>query len=144
MEGGHPRHGRRPGGRGHGARRQPGVHAAGGSGFADAFGSVGFKVSFASAPDETSAMADLILPDRTSWSRGATPSPAPGLMALQQPVMQPVPHFDAKQTGDVLLSVASRLGNDLGGATFYEYLRAAHQRLHTAAWATSRRRGARR
>jgi anaerobic selenocysteine-containing dehydrogenase/Fe-S-cluster-containing dehydrogenase component len=97
------------------------------SGFADAYGSVGFKVSFADAPDETSAMADLILPDRhwlESWSDSVARE---GVSALRQPAMQPVPHFDAKQSGDVLLSVASRLGSPLGGATFYEYLRSAHQ-----------------
>jgi len=98
-----------------------------GSGFTNAYGSVGFKVSFASAPDETSAMADLILPDRhwlESWSDSVARE---GVSALRQPAMQPVPHFDAKQSGDVLLSVASRLGSSLGSATFYEYLRAAHQ-----------------
>ncbi len=97
------------------------------SSFADAFGSVGFKVSFAQSPDETSAMADLILPDRhwlESWGDSVGRD---GVMALRQPAMRPVPHFDAKQTGDVLLSVAARLGSTLGGATFYEYLRAAHQ-----------------
>jgi len=97
------------------------------SGFADAFGSVGFKVSFADSPDETSAMADLILPDRHWLESWGDSMAREGVMSLRQPAMQPVPHFDSKQTGDVLLSVASRLGNQLGGATFYEYLRAAHQ-----------------
>ena len=104
-----------------------------GSGFAEAFGQVGFKVSFASAPDETSALADLILPDRHFLESWGDSAPSAGVMALRQPVMQNVPHFDAKQTGDVLLSVASRLGSPLGSATFYEYLRGAHQAMHTAA-----------
>jgi anaerobic selenocysteine-containing dehydrogenase/Fe-S-cluster-containing dehydrogenase component len=103
------------------------------SGFKDAFGAVGFKVSFASAPDETSALADLILPDTHFLESWGDSAPRPGLMALRQPAMQPVPHFQSKQTGDVLLSVANRLGHGLGAATFYEYLRGAHQELHTAA-----------
>ncbi|HKJ01991.1 MAG TPA: molybdopterin-dependent oxidoreductase, partial [Longimicrobiales bacterium] len=104
-----------------------------GSGFAEAFGQVGFKVSFAGAPDETSAMADLILPDRHFLESWGDSTPQAGVMALRQPVMQSVPHFDAKQTGDVLLSVASRLGSPLGAATFYEYLRSGHQAMATPA-----------
>lgn len=97
------------------------------SGFADAFGSVAFKVSFASAPDETAALADLILPDRHFLESWGDSIPTDGVMALRQPVMQAVPHFDAKQTGDVLLSVAARNGHELGAATFYEFLRSHHQ-----------------
>ncbi len=100
------------------------------SGFADAFSSVGFKVSFASAPDETSALADLILPDRHFLESWGDSEPKPGLYAIRQPVMEPVPHFDAKQTADVLLAVASRLGADLDAATFYEYLLAANRSMY--------------
>ncbi|MCG6957916.1 MAG: 4Fe-4S dicluster domain-containing protein [Gemmatimonadetes bacterium] len=115
----------------HGAN--PAFTLPSGSGFNDAFGSVGFKVSFAQAPDETSAMADLILPDNHFLESWGDSEPRPGLMTLRQPVMLPVPHFQSKHTGDVLLSVGKRLGHDLGGATFYEYLRAAHEDLHTPA-----------
>jgi len=115
----------------HGAN--PAFTLPSGSGFNDAFGSVGFKVSFASAPDETSAMADLILPDNHFLESWGDSQPRAGLMTLRQPVMLPVPHFQSKHTGDVLLSVGKRLGHDLGGATFYEFLRAAHQDLHTPA-----------
>ncbi|NIP78672.1 MAG: hypothetical protein GWM90_05485, partial [Gemmatimonadetes bacterium] len=59
--------------------------------------------------------------------------PRPGVRALQQPVMQPVPHFDAKQTGDALLAVAGHLGQDFGATTFYEYLRARYQETHDPA-----------
>ncbi len=117
------------------------------SGFAEAFGSVGFKVSFASAPDETSAMADLILPDRHFLEAWGDSMPRSGVMAIRQPAMQPVPHFDSKQTGDVVLSVASRLGHSLGGATFYEHLRGAHRAMHgsdpafEAAWREALRSG---
>ncbi len=101
------------------------------SGFMDAFGAVDFKVSFASAPDETSAMADLVMPDTHFLESWGDSSPRDGLLALRQPVMLPVPHFQAKPTGDVLLSVGKRLGHDLGGATFYDFLRREHRALHT-------------
>lgn len=118
------------------------------SGFSDAFRSVGFKVSFASAPDETSAMADLILPDRHFLESWGDSMPRPGVVAIRQPAMQPVPHFDSKQTGDVLLSVAARTGRQTGAATFYEYLRATHLAMHPpqagdfeAAWREALRQG---
>lgn len=100
------------------------------AGFAAALASVPFKVSFATEPDETSELADLILPDRHFLEAWGDSNPTPGLFALQQPTMQPVPHFDSKQTGDVLLSVAVRLGSALGPSTFYEHLVARWQAVH--------------
>lgn len=102
------------------------------SGFASAFEQVPFKVSFASAMDETAAMADLIMPDRHFLESWGDSQPRAGVHAIQQPVMQAVPHFDSKQAGDALLAVSSHLGNDMGSATFYEYLRAAHEDAHSA------------
>ena len=101
-----------------------------GSGFQDAFDGVPFKVSFASAMDETAAMADLIMPDRHFLESWGDAMPRAGVHTVQQPVMQAVPHFDSKQAGDALLAVATHLGQDLGSATFYEYLRAPHQAMH--------------
>ncbi|MDH3207313.1 MAG: 4Fe-4S dicluster domain-containing protein [Gemmatimonadota bacterium] len=97
------------------------------SGFREAFEQVPFKVAFASAMDETSALADLILPDRHFLESWGDSAPRPGVMAIQQPVMEAVPMFDSKQAGDALLAVSSRLGNDLGAATFYEYLQTQHR-----------------
>jgi anaerobic selenocysteine-containing dehydrogenase/Fe-S-cluster-containing dehydrogenase component len=97
-----------------------------GAGFREAFEQVPFKVSFASAMDETSALCDLILPDSHFLESWGDSTPRPGVIAIQQPVMQPVPMFDSKSAGDALLSVAGHLDQDLGAATFYEYLRAGH------------------
>jgi molybdopterin-containing oxidoreductase family iron-sulfur binding subunit len=97
------------------------------SGFQEAFAQVPYKVSLSSATDETSSMADLVMPDRHFLEAWGDTAPAPGVVAIQQPVMQAVPHFDSKQAGDALLAVASHLGSDLGAATFYEYLRNAHR-----------------
>ena len=97
------------------------------SGFREAFEQVPFKASFAQARDETSALADLVLPDRHFLESWGDTNPRAGIRALQQPVMQPVPHFDSKQTGDVLLSVAAHLGSDPGASTFFDYLREAYR-----------------
>lgn len=100
------------------------------SGFVDAFRGVPFKVAFASEPDETAELADLVLPDYHFLEAWGDASPRPGVFALQQPAMRPVPHFEGKQTGDVLLSVANRTGNALGPATFYEHLRERWGQMH--------------
>ena len=103
------------------------------SGFRTAFAQVPFKVSFAPAMDETAAMSDLILPDRHFLESWGDSTPVAGVVAIQQPVMQAVPHFDSKQAGDTLLALSSLLGNDLGSATFYEYLRSEHRARHSGA-----------
>ena len=102
------------------------------SGFGDAFERVPFKVSFASAPDETAALADLILPDLHYLESWGDSNPRSGIHAIQQPVMRPVTMFDGKQTGDVMLSLSARLGRDLGSATFRDYLRAAWGELRSS------------
>jgi len=101
--------------------------------FGEAFRKAGFRVSFASAMDETAAMADLILPDRHALEAWGDSSPRPGLFTLQQPAMQAVPHFSSKQTGDVLLSVAARMGVDLGAQTFFDFLRGQWRNVHSLA-----------
>ena len=119
------------------------------AGFREAFERVPFKVSFASAMDETSALADLILPDRHFLEAWGDSAPRPGVMAIQQPVMSAVPLFDSKQAGDALLAVLSIMNLRAGPATtFYEYLRAGHmqamggdQAAFDAAWRQALRSG---
>jgi anaerobic selenocysteine-containing dehydrogenase len=77
-------------------------------GFLEALGRVPFVASFSPIVDETAVQADLILPDRTyleAWGYEVV-SPSFGLPVVgsQQPVVTPV--FDARSTGDVLLTVA--------------------------------------
>ena len=74
------------------------------SGFAQALGNVPFVVSFSSLPDETTAHADLILPDHHFLESWGDFSPRAGVETIQQPAMQPV--FNSKATADVLLSTA--------------------------------------
>ncbi|HSH76150.1 MAG TPA: molybdopterin dinucleotide binding domain-containing protein [Longimicrobiales bacterium] len=103
------------------------------SGFREAFEAVPYKVTLASAQDETAELSDLVMPDRHFLESWGDSAPRPGVMAIRQPVMEPVPMFDAKQAGDALLAVAGHLGADPGAATFYEYLRARHEAAHDAA-----------
>ena len=81
-------------------------------GFAEALANVPFVVSFSSFMDETTAQADLVLPDRISletWGDDL-PDPGPGYqtVALQQPVVEPF--ADSRDFGDLLLAVAEELG----------------------------------
>ena len=74
------------------------------SGFRTAMAKVPFKVSFSSIMDETSAMADLILPDHHSLESWGDAEPIRGTLSLQQPVMDPV--FDTRPIADVIIALS--------------------------------------
>jgi molybdopterin-containing oxidoreductase family iron-sulfur binding subunit len=84
------------------------------AGFAAAMAKVPFKVSFSSYPDETTQLADLILPDHHSLEQWGDAEPVRGTISLQQPAMDPV--FDTRATSDVLIAVAKK---DPGAASRY-------------------------
>lgn len=92
----------------------------------DAIKKAGFIVSFGSFIDETSAHADLILPDHSfleSWMDAAPESGSAKAVASKfGPVMRPL--YDTKSTPDVLLEIASKLAKPLDGlpASFEAYL----------------------
>jgi len=87
------------------------VYHASQLGLAEAMGSPKlFTVSFGSAADETTALADLVLPDHTPFESWGDVEPVAGLRCAQQPTINPL--FDTRATGDVLLE----LGRKLGGA----------------------------
>jgi molybdopterin-containing oxidoreductase family iron-sulfur binding subunit len=83
-------------------------------GFAAAMSKVPFKISFSSYPDETSELADLILPDHHSLEQWGDAEPVRGTISLQQPAMDPV--FDTRATSDVLIAAAKK---DPGNAARY-------------------------
>jgi molybdopterin-containing oxidoreductase family iron-sulfur binding subunit len=93
-------------------------------GFADAMANA-FVVSFSSASDETTARADLVMPDHTPFESWGDAEPIAGVRKLQQPTIRPI--FDTRALGDVLLELAGRLGKteDLPVGTFYDVLAAA-------------------
>ena len=100
------------------------VYAASGLGFDQAMMQVPLKVSFSNMIDETSSACDLILPDHHPLEQWNDSRPRSGVFALQQPVMRPV--FQTLQTGDILLTVANRVGGRLASSftadTYKSYL----------------------
>ena len=94
-----------------------------GSGFGDAIKAKDdpndlFVISFSNFLDDTSLLADLILPIRDpleEWGDDI-PEPGPGhqLIGIQQPVVNPLPDLDPRSFPDILLSVSQELGLDDG------------------------------
>jgi len=82
-----------------------------------------FTVSFASAPDETAQLADLILPDHTAFESWGDAEPVKGTKTLQQPTVRPL--FDTRATADVLLDAARALGANVPAGSFRDLLVAA-------------------
>ena len=78
----------------------------------EAFDKIPFVASFSPFRDETSLMADLILPDHTYLEKMADIVWPPGLQyplyALSQPVVKPV--YRTRHSGDVFISLAQRIG----------------------------------
>ncbi|MFN7915016.1 MAG: molybdopterin-dependent oxidoreductase [Vicinamibacterales bacterium] len=109
----------------------------------DAIAKVPFLVSFAQFVDETSAMADLILPDHSfleSWVDALPESGAQqAVVSVAGPVMKPL--FDTKATGDVLLEVAGKLAKpvDLGATSYDAFVKAALAPLGDEAWSTAQK-----
>jgi molybdopterin-containing oxidoreductase family iron-sulfur binding subunit len=88
-------------------------------------------VSFASAPDETSDLADFVLPDHTPYEAWGDVEPTAGVRLLQQPTIRPL--FDTRSTGDVLIELAAASGKPLaGGGAFRDKLVAAWPELDAA------------
>ncbi|MGA9937942.1 MAG: molybdopterin-dependent oxidoreductase [Candidatus Acidiferrales bacterium] len=103
---------------------------------ADALGKVPFIASFGSFLDETSILADLILPDHSpleSWLDDAPPSGSARMIAsLAAPAMSPL--HNTRAMPDVLLDVAHQLGGDFAKSlpwkTYDEALQASFTALY--------------
>tara|TARA_Y100000590_G_scaffold464521_1_gene634208 strand:- start:41658 stop:43895 length:2238 start_codon:yes stop_codon:yes gene_type:complete len=80
--------------------------------FKNALESVSYVVSFSTFMDETTAQADLILPDHTSlesWNLNVSkPGPGYQTIGVQQPIV--MPETNSADFGDVLLTITDRLG----------------------------------
>lgn len=109
-------------------------------GFGPALRNVPLIVSFSSFMDETTAMADLILPDSSYLESWGDYAPDPGVgyeaLGLQQPVVNPL--YTTRAFGDALLALAATppFGDDmkagLGWANMREALRALTAPLYEA------------
>jgi anaerobic selenocysteine-containing dehydrogenase len=100
-----------------------------------AVAAIPFVVSFGSFIDETSKLADLILPDHSyleSWMDGVPESGAlESVLNLAPPAMMPL--YQTRSWPDVLLDIAHRLGSHVSNAlpwkTYDEMLKAAYTPL---------------
>ncbi len=81
------------------------------AGFKEALAKVDLVVSFASAADETSEMAQLLLPDHASMENWGDASPRPGIRSLIQPTIRPL--FDTQALGDTLLGIGRAMGGSV-------------------------------
>jgi anaerobic selenocysteine-containing dehydrogenase len=83
--------------------------------FRQAMESVPLIVALSSFPDETTEMADLILPTNTYLESWGDDVPDPGvgfpLASISQPVVSPV--YDTLSVGDIMLSLARQIGGEL-------------------------------
>lgn len=95
-------------------------------GFADALKRVPTVISLSSFLDETTALADWVMPSHTPLESWGDYQPYPDVGNLMQPVMGQV--FDTRQTGDILIQLARAAGVDpaavFNADTFYQFLRA--------------------
>jgi Fe-S-cluster-containing dehydrogenase component len=74
-------------------------------GFASALRKAQFVVALASWPDETTALAQVVLPVHTPLESWGDYEPWAGVRSLMQPAMRPV--FDTRDAGDILLELAN-------------------------------------
>ncbi len=103
-----------------------------------------FICSMTSFMDETSAMADLILPLNTSLEDWGDDFVNPGVggpaATLMQPVVSPV--YNTKGTGDIFLDLAREMGGkvaeDLDYVDYHTYLREAWKKIYKKNKAVSR------
>ena len=110
------------------------------TGFKDAIFDVPFVFSFSGMMDETTAMADMVLPEHNHLEDWGSDSPDPGpgyeMLGFQQPVVRPLletrgVHLGTKGFADVLLTVAQGLDLDLEllGENFKDILEDGARRL---------------
>lgn len=104
------------------------------AGFKEALAEIPLIVSLSSFMDETTAMADLILPSHSYLESWGDDFPEPGVGfsvgAISQPVVSPL--YNTRSTGDIILGLAQQLG--LGAAlpwsSMEEYLQEGWREIH--------------
>ena len=100
--------------------------------FAGALAEVPHVVSLSSFPDETTELADVMMPTHTALESWGDNNPRHGVYGLMQPTMQPV--FDTRHAGDLLIEVALAVGGEMASGLrrrggFYRYLRDEWERM---------------
>ncbi len=103
---------------------------------AEAIKNVPTVISLASFIDETSALADIILPTDTYLEAWGDDQPSPGagfpIASITQPVVQRI--FDTRSAGDIILALARQIGGELPAAmpwtTMQDYLKDRWQAIY--------------
>ena len=102
--------------------------------FREALAEIPLIVSLSSFMDETTSMADLILPSHTYLESWGDDFPEPGVGfsvgAISQPVVSPL--YDTRATGDIILGLARELGltDALPWSDMEEYLQESWQGIY--------------
>jgi len=104
----------------------------------DALMKVPFITSLSSFMDETTVMADLILPSHTSFEDWGDDFAEPGVgfsaASIMQPVVQPV--YNTMGAGDIFIALGKSLGNKAGQgfspASFKDYLKESWKKIYAA------------
>ena len=111
------------------------------SGFREALEKIPMIVSLSSFLDETTAMADLVLPSHTYLESWGDDFPEPGVGfpvgSVSQPVVSPL--YNTKATGDIILELAHRLDLDeaLPWSSMEQRLQEGWQELYASGSADS-------
>ena len=104
------------------------------AGFDQAMAEIPFIVSLSSFLDETTAMADLILPSHTYLESWGDDIPEPGMGfavgAISQPVVSPL--YNTRAGGDIILGLAQQmgLGEALPWASMEDFLKARWREIY--------------
>ena len=102
--------------------------------FTSALNEIPMIVSLSMFLDETTALADVILPSDTYLESWGDSSPEPGVGfpvgSISQPVVSPL--YDTRATGDIVLALAREIGLDdaLPWASMKDYLRDSWRTIH--------------
>ncbi|GGK72055.1 molybdopterin-containing oxidoreductase family protein [Amphritea balenae] len=101
-----------------------------------AFQNAGMIVSLTNFMDESTMMADLVLPTHSYLESWGDDVPEPGVgfpvAAISQPVVAPL--YDTRAAGDILLLLADKIGGDVRNALPWSnmeaYLKSAWKRIY--------------
>jgi len=105
------------------------------TGFTSALRRVPFVVTFSNVPDETSALAHLVLPDHHFLESWGDYTPRAAVTNLVQPAATPLLH--SRATGDVLMNVARQVDAETARAVGREQWLDFVRRRWTAAGASA-------
>lgn len=108
-----------------------------------AFEKIPFIVSFSPYMDETAENADLILPNHTYLERWEDVPVTAGIqkpmMGLAKPVVEPL--YNTRNTGDVILDIAKRIGGNVATAFPWRSYEACLKKTLRSQWRSLSRKG---